>query len=489
MNKKLLGLYYGDDCLTGVVTGQQGKTVVVESSASIPLSVDGIAATPVEALLEELGWQGGECVCGLSLAAVSTRNLELPFSDKKNITQTLPFELEDQFIQPMEEVVTDFNVLGTTDQSSSLLVFAAEKMVVGDLLERLKQHNAEPEVVVPAAVAVAEFIGHHFHEGWHLVLAADDVAVTLLLIHNGICQFCRKLPVLSQVIPPGTYEIDELGAQAGELQQTIGRTMGFLRSIGIPVDDIEQTLVTGRFVESKEVQAALKAQLGMEVEPVGLLALRGINVPNGREHIPPGEFAAALSLSLYRPGKSTGFNLRQGELAPKKTLFTSKKQIIAVAAAVIVCIGSIVGFYALENRNLTVKNNRLRQQMEQLYRNQFTSATRIQDPYVQMKVALREMESSETNMPVYADQQRILDFLADISSRIPATLSLHVSRMVIDQKAIRMRGMTGTFNTVNQIKSLLSQSPLYGDVQIVSATADKKTRKIRFEIQLELGES
>ncbi len=131
----------------------------------------------------------------------------------------------------------------------------------------------------------------------------------------------------------------------------------------------------------------------------------------------------------------------------------------------------------------------MRQQMEQLYRKQFVGATRIQDPYVQMKVAVREMESSETNMPVYADQQRILGLLADISLRIPDTLSLQVSRMVIDQKAIRMRGMTATFNTVNEIKSLLSQSPLYRDVQIVSATADKKTRKIRFEIQLELGES
>ncbi|WP_319550499.1 type II secretion system protein GspL [Desulfogranum marinum] len=488
MNKKFLGLYYGDECLTGVVTGQQGKTVVVESSASIPLSTEGIAATPVEELLEKLDWQGGECVCGLSLAAVSTRNLELPFSDKKNITQTLPFELEDQFIRPMEEVVTDFNVLRTTDQSSSLLVFAVEKRVLSDVLERLKQHDAEPGVVVPAAVAVAEFVGHRFPEGWYLVLEADDAEATLLLLHNGICQFCRKLPVLSQTMSGGA-EIDVFGAQLGALQQTVGRTLGFLRSIGFPVDDIEHTLVTGRFVESEEVRAALKAQLGMDVEPVDLLALSGINVPTGLEHMPPGEFATALSLSLYRPGKNTDFNLRQGELASKKTLFTSKKQIVAVAASVLVCIGSIVGYYALENRSLTIKNNRLRQQMEQLYRNQFTSATRIQDPYVQMKVALKEMESSETNMPVYADQQRMLDFLADISARIPATLSLHVSRMVIDQKAIRMRGMTGTFNTVNQIKSLLSQSPLYGDVQIVSATADKKTRKIRFEIQLELGES
>ncbi len=487
MNKKFLGLYYGDDCLTGVVTEQQGKTVVLDSGASIPSSLDGITAPSVEELLEELGWQGGECVCGLSLAAVSARNLELPFSDKKNITQTLPFELEDQLIQPMEEVVTDFNVLGTTGQRSTLLAFAVEKVMVGDVLEGLQQHGVDPEVVLPAAVAVAEFVGHHFNKGWHLVLEAGDVATTLLLIHNGTCQFCRKLPVLSQMMPGGG-DVDEFGVQLGALQQTIGRTMGFLRSMGVPVDNIEQTLVTGEFVEQREVRSALEVQLGTVVEPVDLPSLAGINVPEELGHIPRGEFAAALCLSLYRPGKNTGFNFRQGELAPKKTIFTSSKQVVAVVVAVFVCIGCLVGYYALENRSLTAKSNGLRQQMEQLYRKQFVGATRIQDPYVQMKVAVREMESSETNMPVYADQQRILGLLADISLRIPDTLSLQVSRMVIDQKAIRMRGMTATFNTVNEIKSLLSLSPLYSDVQIVSATADKKTRKIRFEIQLELGE-
>ena len=488
MNKKFLGLYYGDDCLTGVVTEQQGKTVILDSSASIPFSPDGIAATPVEDLLQEIGWQGGECVCGLSLAAVSARNLELPFSDKKNITQTLPFELEDQLILPMEEVVTDFNVLGTTDQSSTLLAFAAEKAMVGDVLGRLRLHNAEPEVILPAAVAVAEFVGHHYDKGWHLVLEADDVSATLLLIRNGTCQFCRKLPVVSQGLF-GNNEVDQFAKQLGALQHTLGRTRGFLRSMGFPVDDIEQTFVTGDFVEREEVRTALAEQLGAVVEPVDLPSLAGIDVPEELEHIPPGEFAAALCLSLYRPGKSTGFNFRQGELASRKTIFASKRQVIAIGAAVLVCIGCVVGYYALANRTLIAKSNDLQQQMEQIFRKQFAGATRIQDPYVQMKVALREMESSETNMPVYADQQRILDFLADISSRIPATLSLHVSRMVIDQKAIRMRGMTATFNTVNEIKRLLSQSPLYSGVQIVSATADKKTRKIRFEIQLELGES
>ena len=488
MNKKVLGLYYGDDCLTGVVTERQGKSVTVESSASIPFSADGIAATPVEELLEELGWQGGECVCGLSLAAVSTRNLELPFSDKKNITQTLPFELEDQLIRPMEEMVTDFKVLRTTDQSSSLLIFAAEKEMMAGVLKRLKQHGAEPAVVLPAVVAVAEFVGRHFNEGSHLILEADDNAATLLLIHNGICQFCRKLPVLSQVMP-GISEVEEFSAQVEALQQSVGRTMGFLRSMGFSVDSIEQIFVTGDFAECEEVRSALEAQLGAAVTVTDIPSLAEINDPEGGGRILRGEFVAALCLSLYRSNKNTDFNFRQGELAPKKTLFASKKQMVTVAAAVLVSIVSIVGYYALENRNLTVESDRLRQQMEQLYRKQFASVTRIQDPYVQMKVALREMESSGTNMPVYADHQRILDFLADISSRIPAALSLQVSRMVIDQKAIRLRGMTATFNTVNEIKNLLSQSPLYSEVQIVSATADKKTRKIRFEIQLELGES
>ena len=78
--------------------------------------------------------------------------------------------------------------------------------------------------------------------------------------------------------------------------------------------------------------------------------------------------------------------------------------------------------------------------------------------------------------------------LADVSSRIPATLALRVSRLSIDREAVLIKGTTDTFNSVETIKSLLSASPRYKSVQIVSATADKekKTGAIRFEVQLQL---
>ncbi len=100
--------------------------------------------------------------------------------------------------------------------------------------------------------------------------------------------------------------------------------------------------------------------------------------------------------------------------------------------------------------------------------------------------ALKGIKESELSAPVFAGEKRVLEILADISARIPESISLQVARLVIDQKTVRLRGHTDTFNDVDKIKNALSASSRYESVQIVSATANKKSGKIRFELELEI---
>lgn len=83
----------------------------------------------------------------------------------------------------------------------------------------------------------------------------------------------------------------------------------------------------------------------------------------------------------------------------------------------------------------------------------------------------------------------MLEILADISGRIPKDLSLHVSRLVIDQESVQIKGTTDAYNNVDVIKNKLAASTRYVEVKIVSATADKKKGSIRFEIRLQLVEA
>ena len=92
-------------------------------------------------------------------------------------------------------------------------------------------------------------------------------------------------------------------------------------------------------------------------------------------------------------------------------------------------------------------------------------------------------------MPLFTREKRILAILADISTLVPADVSLHVSRMLIDQDSVKIKGTTDAFNNVNTIKNLLARSPRFSEVTIVSATKAKDKNIIRFEINLQLGEN
>jgi len=485
MGKQTLGIYLNEEYITAVVTEHSGKTRSLAAFGQLPCEEEGPLATPLDDLLDRLSWSGGEVICGVPLSWISVRNIELPFSDKKNIIQTLPFELDDQLISPVDELVTDFSVLDAGEDKSRILTFTIEKERLHGVLTHLGKYGLEPSTVVPAVVPLASVVGREHNNGQVLYLTADAGAYSLALIKDGVCQFCRNLPFNEQILASLYGDAREPRYKA--LSASLRRSIGFLRTIGFPPETLHKVCVSGPLIHDDMLCDHLETSLALPLERLSLIETLAVSDQLVVAD-PVGEYEAALSLSFYHDYSRNEYNLRQGEFALKRTLFRSKKQLAAGGVAVAALLVVFIGYFVLDQKRLAAQNAHLSDQMTQIYREQFPGATRIQDPYVQMQVALRGMEATESDIPIYAGNQRTLDFLADISSRIPEAITLQVSRMVVDNKAVRMRGVTETFNAVDEIKNLLARSPLYTGVQIVSATADKKSQKIRFEIQMDLGE-
>ena len=78
-----------------------------------------------------------------------------------------------------------------------------------------------------------------------------------------------------------------------------------------------------------------------------------------------------------------------------------------------------------------------------------------------------------------------MDLLRDISERIPASLDVHMSRMVIDPETVRISGSTDTFNSVDTIKGGLEPSAYFSAVTISSANLDRAGKKVQFEMKLQ----
>ena len=102
-----------------------------------------------------IGWD--EVVSALPGDAVTHRILELPFSDRKRLDQTVPFELESHLPFELEETVIDFQVLDTgADGASHVLAVSAPKTAVREHLAMLAAAGIDPRARRPHEPRVAE---------------------------------------------------------------------------------------------------------------------------------------------------------------------------------------------------------------------------------------------------------------------------------------------------------------------------------------------
>ena len=79
----------------------------------------------------------------------------------------------------------------------------------------------------------------------------------------------------------------------------------------------------------------------------------------------------------------------------------------------------------------------------------------------------------------------ILELLKELSQKIPQSVDVRITRMVVDSERVRLSGGTDTFNTVDKIKNELESSPHFSTAKITSAKLNRTGEKVDFEITLE----
>ena len=127
----------------------------------------------------------------------------------------------------------------------------------------------------------------------------------------------------------------------------------------------------------------------------------------------------------------------------------------------------------------------LNREITSVFKQTLPEVTRIVDPVQQLRVKVKELKQSTSLRPEAGTSKKILDLLKEISQRIPASLNVHVNRMVIDTETVRISGKTDAFNEVDRIKNNLESSIQFSGVTISSANLDRTGKGVRFEIRIE----
>lgn len=499
MTREILGLDISDDFIAAVVVQASGHDRRITAFGNAELAEGTQLSEILSGLLDRLGWKGGRCVCGISLAGISLRNLSVPFLERKKIDQVLPLELEDQLLVPVGDQVIEYITTGTGNGSSTLLVAGVEKVRIRRLIDDLQLSGALPVSISPRNLAIAEILMKSGKQpASFLVLDAGVHCINMALASHGRLVFLRRLPYPERMFTRGPFSFrsgrasiadhDEAVQCIAALSDDIQRTMGFSRSNGLGDFEPEQVVMSGSMAQVDQFREILQQHTGWKVIASDVMEEAEVKLGDGvAGKWEPALLDHALAIALRGLQKKQVMNFRKGEFAPEKLLFATRGQLAAAASLAAVVVAALIAWLGFDYHALKTKYEAAGERMNGLYRETFPESTRIVDPLAQMQANIRGVQAPSIATPVFSGEKRVLNILADISGRIPETIEIRVSRLVIDQDSVQIKGTTDTFNNVNLIEGSLRKSPLFQEVRIVSAAADKESGKIRFELRLQTG--
>lgn len=496
MKRRILGLDINDEYVAAAVVESRGQERVVTGSGSARFDKRDDLAQVLPPLLEQVGWKGGTCICGVSLSEISLRNLIVPFTEKRKIAQILPLELEDQLLRPAHDQIIEYSITGAEGNQSHLLVASLEKDLLRRDLALLDASGLKPATVTLRSFALAEqFLRVQDFAGGFLLIDAGLHAVTIAVAGNGQVAFARRLAYPDRVFTERPFIVDEEGprivhheeamASIASLCDSIKRSTGLYMLENGVASLPEEILLSGAMARVEAFREKLEAEFDRAVYVGDLQQQAGVTLQDDvRSGWDPGFADHALALALQGFGKKVTFNFCKDEFAPPKLLFASKPQLIAASVLLAFLLAGTVAYLGYDYRTLNARYTELDGRMTRLFKETFPETTRIVDPLVQMKSKLQDVQAPSIATPIFSGDKRALNILADISGRVPESIEIHVSRLVIETDSVVIRGTTDAFNNVNLIQGVLRKSPAYSDVAIVSASAEKDSGLIRFELKL-----
>ncbi|MGB5685273.1 MAG: type II secretion system protein GspL [Candidatus Electrothrix sp.] len=497
------GIDISDDLLSGVAVAGNGKEAKVVFCAFRPLAGDNELAGQLPLLLEELQWpQKGHCDIGLALSQLSLRNITLPFADNKKIEQILPFELDEQLLLPVDQqvIATSATMVnkGKEGKETQLMTAALEKETLSQYLSLFHAQGLEPNCVSPTDFVLAERLTGSDRETENFLLFSCGLsAITITGIHHGAVAFMRHIAYPTEVFTEALFSFDgkEIHTDdAGAAEHAVSRVCRALeRSVDLFRDQFslnlqpDYILLTGPMLLGQGFQEKIEAELGLPVKKSDLIqadiATLSADIA-GQWKAEIFDRPLALALQARSRKKTAAFNFRKNEFAPPHYLLRSKKQLVGAAVIAGVFFLLSLGYLFVDAQQLEQKHDNLSNQMVEVFKASFPGINPSGDPLLHMRSKLQGMDTVSVSMPIFSEEQRVLFILYDISARIPASLDLHVTRLVVDQNAVTLRGTTFSYSNVNTIETLLKESQRYSEVKIEESSTGKDG--IRFKIKLQL---
>jgi type IV pilus assembly protein PilM len=324
MAKGSVGLDVGSTAVRAAEVALGGGQPSLVRAAQVPLAAgaveNGEVREPhvVTEAIRELWQRGGfktrQATLGVGNQRAVVREVTVPALPPKELSQALPFQIQELIPIPLEDAVLDHDVLDEFEQEGTrmlrLLVVAAQRTMVTTMVDAATQAKVEPVGVdlVPFALirSVGQGDGLNLDESGMGGEAIVDVGadVTNICVHErGVARFVRILPsggrdvtrALADALSVSEEEAESLkwgqpveGApspaevqsivdrRAGVLVDEIRSSLDFYRA-QMPDSEVSRVLVTGGGSKLPGFVERLRDRMGGRVErghPFGKVAVQ-----------------------------------------------------------------------------------------------------------------------------------------------------------------------------------------------------------------------
>lgn len=480
MSKKIIGLDIQDKAIAAVMveSSYKGHRLVDHALVDLegPADVDDNLSHALEQLTRMMDLTGALCITAFPADRISYRNLQVPFKQAKKIRQMLPFELEPTIPYAVEDVIIDFQTIRNdpVSESTDLVVAAINSEQLGEFLGILSKFDLEPEVVTISGYSTALCLANLAEiPEQALFVDIDDRKTTVIAVNAGKISLVRPLP-------------------AGALADDNGELV---------CHQIRQTLLAYQDVENDEFQPE---KIYLTGSANGFVARIGqvLSIPTQRADIvsqspvklstetvltwKPERMDHALALALMDVSGIKGMNFRKGPFAVSKRWLEHKNRIIQTGILASVVLIMLLANVLFNYFSTGKRVESIEEQIAGIFTSAFPEVTRIVDPLQQMQQKIDEAKKTSLSAGTDRNQIPMIDVLNEISRRIPKSVDVIVSRMVIGDENVLITGNTGAFNFVDEIKGALENSKLFESVTIVSTNKEQKGNRIRFRLKVKM---
>lgn len=465
MKKTVTGvLEIGPDTLklARVEKGRAGQEI--RAARVVPLAGADDAAGRARSAFRDLRLSGHRLIGAVSRQIVNVRLLELPSTDRSEISDMVDLQIGKHTPYSKDEIVSGYKVIcGSREGYSRVMVAIVQLPILRQRYHFLDEAGIDPDSMTVSTEGLLALCAR-------AVKAGEPGTLTAVLdvdtVHSELLVLSGSDPVFNRVIMAGAGApgAEDFRARVAlEMQRSIEASQG-----EVPGRALSRVLLTGAGAHDKELAKVIGERLGVRCEGLDLLDGRG--GPAVKDAASNASFSAVAGLAEIEGGPA--FELAPDTVRAKRSLAAKARALAAMAVLAAWALASFSVYCVVSWMLAGSRAAAVSEEMAAL------------EPDVRRLERMREIVSLV--MARQGDAGMPVALLAVIQGAIPDEVRVSSLDMNLPGESVQIQANAANTRQIREFEEALRASNLFSAVRENRTSMDQGSRRWVFDLSCDL---